>query len=211
MIKVFIGYDTREIAAFHVLAQSIINHASEPVAIIPLVQAQLRSMGIYRRETGASESTEFSLTRFLVPYLSDYRGTSIFMDCDMLCQADICELAKRVEIGMAVAVCQHEYHPKTKTKMGGKAQSSYPRKNWSSLMVFSNSHFHCRSLTPDFVSRAEASHLQQLRWSDRIGSLPIEWNWLAGEYVENPEAKILHYTLGGPWFDPWYKALKAIE
>lgn len=203
--KVFIGYDSHEQTAFHVLSASIMEHASKPVAIIPLIQRQLREMGIYTRQTGPTEATEFSLTRFLVPYLSDFKGMSIFVDCDMLFQADIHDVMKHVELRNAVSVCQHDYLPRTETKMGGKRQTFYPRKNWSSFMVFNNCNFDCQRLTPQFVNSANASDLQRLTWTDRIGSLPLEWNWLVGEYEDNPDAKVLHWTLGGVWFDPWYK------
>lgn len=204
-LQIFIGYDSREVAAFHTLASSIMRHASKPVAIVPLIQSQLRAMGVYVRETGPTESTEFSLTRFLVPYLSGYQGISIFMDCDMLCRGDIWDLPSYLDSYSAVAVCQHEYTPKTSIKMDGKVQTVYPRKNWSSLMVFDNGNYDCKQLTLSMVNSRSASYLQQLQWTDKIGALPLTWNWLVGEYEPDPEAKMLHYTLGGPWFDPWYK------
>lgn len=205
--KIFIGFDSREQAGFHVLASSIMEHASRPVAIIPLIQWQLREQGIYTRATGPTESTEFSLTRFLVPYLSDFKGMSLFMDSDMLVRSDICEVLRYVEFRNAVSVCQHNYTPKTQTKMDGKVQTVYPRKNWSSFMVFNNANFDCQRLSPQFVNSADASDLQRLTWTDRIGSLPLEFNWLVGEYEPNEKAKILHYTIGSPEFDPWYKQL----
>lgn len=207
MIKLFIGVDSREQTNFHVLVSSIMEHASKPVAIVPLIQRQLRQQGIYGRETGPTESTEFSLTRFLVPFLSDYKGMSVFLDSDMLVKADIFEMIRLVEFRNAVTVCKHDYIPGTKTKMDGVQQTTYPRKNWSSVMVFNNANFDCQRLTPQFVNSANASDLQRLTWTDRIGSLPLEWNWLVGEYESNKNAKILHYTLGSPEFDPWYKQL----
>lgn len=211
MLRVFIGYDSREIVAFHVLAQSIVRHASKPVAIIPLVQSQLREQLIYTRTTGPTESTEFSLTRFLVPFLSDYKGVSIFMDCDMLVQADIYDVLRHHDPSNAVSVVQHDYEPRTSTKMGGKVQTKYPCKNWSSFMVFQNNNYDCVRSGPHMVNKADALYLQQFQWTDRIGSLPLEWNWLVGEYEDNPGAKVLHYTLGGPWFDPWFNELKVVN
>jgi hypothetical protein len=201
-LRIFIGYDSREPAAYHVLCHSLLRHASSPISITPLVQSQLRAQGLYLRKRDRSESTEFSLTRYLVPYLSGYSGLSIFIDCDMLCQADIHELLFYVEQvrNKAVYVCQHEYTPKTETKMEGQVQSVYPKKNWSSLMVFRNTY--CRDLTPDVVNRAAPSYLHQFNWIPEqwVGSLPLSWNWLVGEYATKPDAKMLHYTLGGPWF-----------
>jgi hypothetical protein len=182
------------------LAHSILTRASIPVAIIPLVQSQLRAMGCYTRTRGPTESTEFSLTRFLVPYLSGFRGVSVFMDCDMLCLADVAEL---LPARGAVSVCQHDYTPSTETKMEGQVQTAYPRKNWSSLMVFNNAS--CLTLQPDYINQATGLSLHRFHWKDdkAIGSLPLEWNWLVGEYEPNPNAKLLHYTLGGPWFSDY--------
>lgn len=161
---------------------------------------------LYTRERGPKESTEFSLTRFLVPYLSGYVGHSIFMDCDMLCQADVHEVLQHVGgdprhcPDEAVLVCRHDYTPSTTVKMDSRPQTSYSRKNWSSFMVFNNER--CRRLTPEYVNTAGGLDLHSFAWlpDKQIGSLPLEWNWLVGEYAANPHAKILHYTLGGPWF-----------
>ncbi len=199
-LRVFIGYDASEPEAFAVLAHSILTRASCPVAITPLVRPSLGR--IHTRERGRYDSTDFSITRFLVPYLSDYAGLSIFMDSDMLCRVDLAEILPLVHAdpGKAVYVCQHAYTPSTTTKFLGRAQTDYPRKNWSSFMVFDTAR--CRALTPAYVNTATGLMLHRFWWTtdDRIGSLPLDWNWLVGEYPANAEAKILHYTLGGPWF-----------
>jgi len=203
VLNVFIGFDPKETVAYHVLANSILRRASLPVSIAPLMQSQLK--GIYTRERGPTESTEFSLTRFLVPALSGYRGWSLFMDCDMLCRADIGELNACIDSmqDKAVLVCQHDYTPKTDRKFLGQVQTKYPRKNWSSLMLFNNER--CRALTPDYVNTASGLDLHRFRWIDdaQIGMLPLEWNWLVGEYPASAGARIVHYTLGGPYFDDY--------
>ena len=200
-LRVFIGFDSREPAAYAVLAHSILARASRPVCLVPLVQSHLR--GIYARERQATESTEFSFTRFLVPHLSRYEGYSVFMDCDMLCQVDLWTLVRFTEADpdKAVWVCQHDYTPTTTTKMDGQVQTRYPRKNWSSLMLFHNAK--CRTLTRKYVNEATGAQLHQFAWvSDaEIGALPLTWNWLSDEYPPNPHAEILHYTLGGPWME----------
>ena len=197
MIQVFIGYDAGESVAYHVAAHSILRRSSAPVTIAPVALTQLKT--IYHRERGPTESTEFSLTRFLVPYLSGYQGYSIYMDCDFLCLTDITDLLDHCNLEVPISVCQHDYTPKSATKMRGQVQTTYPRKNWSSLMVFNNQA--CRVLTPSYVNHTEGLELQRFLWAeDRIGSLPLEWNWLVGEYPINFNAKMLHYTLGGPWF-----------
>ena len=201
-LRVFIGYDSKETIAYHVLAHSILRHASGPIAITPLVQPQLRKAGLYTRERGKTESTEFSMTRFLVPYLSHFEGYSIFLDCDMLCQSDIYEMSElaRQDEPRAVWCAQHDYMPSTKIKFLGQQQTIYPRKNWSSAMVFDNAK--CQ-LMPDYVNRATGLELHRMLWAggdDQIGSLPLSWNWLVGEYEPRPDAKMLHYTLGTPCF-----------
>jgi len=201
MLNVFIGYDPNESIAFYTLAHSILRRASIPVGIAPLMRSQLK--GIYTRSRGPTESTEFSLTRFLVPYLSGYAGWSLFMDCDMLCLADVAELAAQIDRqpDRAVLVCKHDYVPRTERKFLDQVQTRYPRKNWSSLMLFNNAR--CRGLTPAYVNSAPGLELHRFAWTDdaSIGAIPLEWNWLVGEYDRCPEPKIVHFTLGGPYFD----------
>lgn len=198
-IQIFIGWDRAQPAAAAVAAHSILTRASAPVWLIPLTRKSVEHA--YTRVRQPTESTEFSFTRFLVPYLSRYEGWSVFMDCDMLCQADIWELMIHVvaQRDKAVLVCQHDYVPKTATKMQGHVQTRYARKNWSSLMVFNNAK--CRTLTRDYVNTASGADLHQFAWvpDAQIGSLPLTWNWLVGEYEPNHNAEMLHYTLGGPW------------
>jgi hypothetical protein len=200
VLTIYIGYDARESVAFYTLAHSILRRSSVPISIAPLVQSQLR--GVYRRARGPTESTEFSLTRFLVPYLSGFAGWSVFMDCDMLCRVDIAALQKEIEsqAEKAVLVCKHDYVPRTERKFLDQVQTKYARKNWSSLMLFNNAR--CRSLTPDYVNSASGLELHRFAWvEDRaIGGLPLEWNWLVGEYAYNPGARIVHFTIGGPYF-----------
>lgn len=210
-IRLFIGWDSRESVAWHTLAHSILSRASIPVALIPLRQGALRAADIYTRERGPTESTEFSLTRFLVPYLSGYWGTSVFMDCDALCLTDVADLLEDVakaetqalkagRPAPALLCCQHSYVPSDQVKFLGNVQTVYPRKNWSSVMVFRNDR--CRMLTPEYVNTATGLELHRFQWlrDEEIAPLPFNWNWLVGEYTQNPRANLLHWTLGGPWF-----------
>lgn len=204
-LQVFIGYDPREAVAYHVLAHSIMRRASRPVSITPLYRPQLGAMGVYLRERGPTESTDFSLTRFLVPYLSDFEGVSIFMDCDCLCLGDVVDLerAAHADPYADVFVVKHEYTPKHSTKFLGQPQTAYPRKNWSSVMVFNNHRQPVRRLRPEYINRAHPSELHQFEWAQFVSSLPPEWNHLVGEYDPNPAAKLVHFTLGGPWFSDY--------
>jgi hypothetical protein len=211
VLRVFIGYDPVESVAFYTLAHSILRRSSVPVSIAPVARSQLK--GVYTRSRGPTESTDFSLTRFLVPWLCGFDGWSIYMDCDMLCRADIAELGKAMEHhpDRALLVCKHDYVPTTSRKFLDRVQTTYPRKNWSSLMAMNNKL--CRSLTPDYVNSASPPDLHRFAWlEDRsIGELPLEWNWLVGEYPHNPGAKIVHFTLGGPYFQAYRDCDYAAE
>ena len=193
MIRVFIGFDPAETVAYHVLAHSIMRHASEPVSITPLKLSQLPMT----RERDPRQSTEFSFSRFLVPWLCKWEGKAIFMDCDMLCRADIAELWQ-TPMDAAVGVIKHDYTPKEGSKFLGNVQTTYAKKNWSSLMVFNNAQ--CRLLPPETVNVVDGLYLHQFKWAETVGDLDPAWNHLVGEYAPNPKAKIVHYTLGGPWF-----------
>lgn len=198
-LRIFIGFDSKEAVAYHVLASSILRRASIPVALIPLTRQSLGRT--YTRPRGQTEATEFSLTRFLVPYLSGYQGHSVFMDCDMVCLVDILDVWLEVlaNPGKAVYCCQHDYIPKALTKFDGHEQTKYPRKNWSSFIVWDNAK--CKALTPEYVNTATGLQLHRFQWTtdEQIGSLPLEWNHLVDEYEPNPAAKVLHFTNGGPW------------
>lgn len=199
MLRVFIGFDAREAVAYHVLSHSILTRASGPVAITPLVRTSIPG---FERPRGLLDSTDFSISRFMVPSLCEYEGRAVYMDCDMLVQCDLYKLLWDMlkHPDAAVHVVKHNYVPKGVIKMDGQGQIAYPRKNWSSFMVFENRR--CRVLTPEYVDSAPGLELHRFAWLDdsEIGSLPLEWNWLVGEYPPDATVKVLHYTLGGPWF-----------
>jgi len=199
MIRVFIGYDPREAVAYNVLAHSIQVRASEPIAISPLMLSQLKM--VLTRERHPLQSTDFSFSRFLTPYLSDFTGWSVFMDCDMLVLRDIAELWRLRDERYAVMVVQHDHVPRESVKFLGQPQSKYGKKNWSSVMLFNNAH--CRALTPDYVNRASGLELHQFKWlesDDLIGALPHAWNHLVGYNAPRRDAALVHFTLGGPYF-----------
>jgi len=199
-MKVFIGYDPREDEAYQVARASILNHSTE-VEIIPLVRSELIDKGIFRRQHDLKASTEFTMTRFLVPFLSDYKGYSLFVDCDILCNTNVLDIMETIDESCDVSCVHHEYTPKGKYKMDGKLQHVYPRKNWSSVMLYNNSA--CWKLTPDVVNIVDPSYLHQMRWADNIGSLNHTWNYLAGYYSDIDKPNIIHYTDGGPWFSEY--------
>ena len=199
MINIFIGYDEGEKIAFHVLSESIRQHSSEPVSITPIDLTTTRN--IFTREKAKNQSTEFAFSRFLTPYLSNYEGWSIFMDCDMLLRTDIKTLWNTRDDDYAVMCCKHDYEPNQNAKFRGAKNEPFPKKNWSSMMLMNNAK--CKALTPEFVNTAAGLELHQFKWleSEReIGSLPLTWNWLVGEYDYNVMANNVHFTLGGPYF-----------
>jgi hypothetical protein len=202
MIRVFIGYDDNESVAYHVLAHSILRHASQPVSITPLVKRHMSSF--YQRERSSIESTDFSFTRFLVPYLSGYQSWSMFMDCDMLMTADIAELFALCDDKYDVMCVKHDYVARDDVKFLGAVQTKYDKKNWSSVILFNNSA--CKVLTPQVVANESGLYLHQFKWlsgDDRIGALPATWNYLVGEMRMPSIPKLIHYTLGGPYFDAY--------
>lgn len=123
----------------------------------------------------------------------------MFMDCDMLVRCDIAELFEYVGSEHDVFAVHHNYAPSTGTKFLGNVQHNYPKKNWSSLMVFNNAR--CKALTPEKVNTAGGAWLHQFKWANHCGSIPKEYNHLVGEYHPNPDAKIAHFTLGTPCFE----------
>jgi lipopolysaccharide biosynthesis glycosyltransferase len=199
MINVFIGYDSQEKIAFHVLSESILRNSTEPVKITPIFLKNIKNF--FQRERNQISSTEFSFSRFVVPYLMNYQGWGLFMDCDMLMKADIAEVWKLRDPKYAVQLCKHDYTPKNKKKFSNQVQTVYEKKNWSSFMLMNSEK--CKKLTPEYVNNASGLELHQFKWLENeslIGSLPLEWNWLAGEYLHKENVKNIHYTEGGPYF-----------
>jgi len=213
VISVFIGYDRKIKIAYHVLAESILKNSSEPVSIHPIYLPNLQK--IHNRNQNVLASTEFSFSRFLVPYLMNYQGWAVFMDSDMTMISDIAELWQLKDEKYALQVCKHEYTPNVKKKFLGNTQTIYAKKNWSSLMLMNCSQ--CKTLTTDYVNTATGLDLHQFKWlkdESLIGEIPLEWNWLVGEYPYKTNVKNIHFTEGGPYFKEyencqyskeWYK------
>jgi len=205
-MKVFVGYDPREDIAYQVCIHSIVSR-NKDVEVRPLIQKDLREQGYYDRPIDKLASTEFTFTRFLVPELSNFNGWALFMDCDMILQTDIAELFAQADDKYAVMCVKHDYAPKEGVKMDGKAQTVYPRKNWSSVMLFNCGHPSNQNLNVELINDPEITgkYLHRFSWlkDEEIGELKPEWNWLAGWYKEPDDGKpkLIHYTEGGPWFE----------
>jgi len=202
MIRIFIGYDPREAVAYHVLSHSIQTRASQPVTITPLMLSQLDKL--MWRERHNLQSTDFSFSRFLTPYLSDFQGWALFMDCDMLVLDDIVNLWNLRDERYAVQCVKHDHKPPEESKFLNQPQSTYERKNWSSVTLFNTAK--CTILTPDYVNSASGLELHRFHWLEDdslIGAIPNCWNHLVDYDPSCPASEIsnLHYTTGGPYFD----------
>jgi lipopolysaccharide biosynthesis glycosyltransferase len=197
-IPIFIGYDPREAVAYHTCANSIIRHASKPVAIIPLALNLIEDY----TETHTDGSNQFIYSRFLVPHLMDYTGHAIFIDGDMIVRSDIAELWQWRHKQYDVQVVKHNYETCMTEKYLGSKNENYPRKNWSSVIIWNCESPANKQLTPEFVQRSTGAELHRFTWirDEQIGDLPAEWNWLPDEYGPNINADLLHYTLGAPCF-----------
>jgi lipopolysaccharide biosynthesis glycosyltransferase len=216
-LKIFIGWDSKEDIAYQVCKHSILNHASVPVDIIPLKLKQLRRDGIYTRPADNLASTEFTFTRFLIPELCEFNGWALFIDCDFIFLEDIKNLFDQVNDKYAVMCAHHDYTPKPGIKMDGQQQHIYPRKNWSSCVLFNCSHPSNKICTSDWLNNVtkNGAFFHRFSWlkNKEIGKISHEWNWLVGWYEEpvNGKPKALHYTEGGPWFDNYYNCEYAVE
>ncbi len=215
--NIVVGFDQRESIAYHTFTQSIIEKASLPVSFIPLAINTLKDY----KETHTDKSNDFVYSSFLTPYLNNFKGWSIFADGDMICQTDIKELWALRDESKALLVVKHDYQTKAHQKYLNNTNENYPRKNWSSVILWNCAHPKHKTLTPDFIANQTGKYLHRFSWLDDsdIGELPPEWNWLAIEYPENKNAKLIHYTLGTPCFkdyrdtemsDAWHQTQKRV-
>lgn len=203
-MNIYIGYDSREEICYDVMATSITKY-SEGIDynVLPLKQEELRTQGLYWRDRNEPASTEFAFTRFLIPALEGYKGWAAFVDCDMIVTESVGALFSFAKPEYAVCVVKHEYTPRFNVKMDGQKQVNYPRKNWSSVILWNCGHESNRQLTVDKVNVESPAWLHRFSWlkDEEIGELPVKWNWLEGDYDKpNETPSLIHYTNGGPWF-----------
>lgn len=209
MLHMFIGFDPREAVAYHVCSNSALRHASKPLAITPL---SLNNLSAYN-ETHEDGSNQFIYSRFLIPELMDYQGWALFIDGDMILREDVNELFALRDESKAVMCVKHNYQTRAATKYLGARNDNYPRKNWSSVVLWNCGHPSNRALTSKFIQNATGAQLHRFTWlkDEEIGALPIEWNWLPDEFGANPQAKLLHWTLGTPCFEEYADTPMAEE
>ena len=206
-LNFFIGYDSKEDIAYRVCKFSILKHSTTNVSINSLKLYELISKGMYTRLVDPLASTEFTYSRFLVPALMNYNGWAVFCDCDFLFFEDVKKLMNNLDNNKAIYCVKHDYTPKEKHKMDGQKQTIYPRKNWSSFIVYNCGHPSNKVLNTDLVNQETGSFLHQFKWlkDEEIGSLDERWNWLEGWTSNHNSEKpfAVHYTRGGPWFEEW--------
>ena len=205
-LTIYIGWDSREVEAFEVCEYTLRKHwKGDPakLKIKALKQQELRENRLYYRAVDKNAATEFSLTRFLVPALSKFQGFAIFMDCDFVLLDDIRLVFDEIDQKHAVSVVKHDYSPTEASKMDGAIQHLYPRKNWSSFMVFNCAHPSNQRLSIPSVNTESPAFLHRFQWLDdeEIGEIGRRWNYLEGWYpADETDIKAIHFTRGGPWF-----------
>lgn len=214
-MKVYLGYDSREPEAFRVAESSLKRRASIPVEVTPLEINRLAAQGLLRRPTdtrgqrydlpsNAPASTEFAISRFLVPLLAQ-TGWALFADSDVVFLGDVGELLLLADPQYAVMCVKHGALNGTSPKMDGQIQQAYPRKNWSSVMLWNCDHPANRRLSLVDVQERRGFDLHQFYWlaDSEIGALPAQWNWLVNVEPQPEELRIAHFTLGGPFTKGW--------
>lgn len=213
-MKVFIGYDQREAEAYRVAKKSLLANCSA-ADVVKLDSDRLAAYGLLRRATdrrggiydlpsNAAAATDFHVSRFLVPHLAQ-EGWALFVDCDVVFLRDPTQLLALVDPEYAAMVVKHPPIACAGSKMDGQEQRPYPRKNWSSVMLWNCDHPSNRRLSLHDVNERPGRDLHAMYWlhDSEIGELPAEWNWLVGLQPKPSEPRIAHFTQGGPWLPGW--------
>jgi len=231
-LNAYIGFDSRFPNAYRVACSTLRRQCGLELNITPLLLPDLQAKGLYKRPTiekdgglwdvisDAPMATEFSLSRFLIPYLNNYKGYSIFCDSDFLFRADVADLLTEINPHAPLACVHHDFNPTESIKMDGRIQTQYKRKNWSSFMVFNNAHPQNAKLTLDYFNTTTGRALHAFEWlvGYEITKLRPQWNYLVG-HSQGYDGLAVHYTDGTPdlakyadceYAKEWHEALGAI-
>ncbi len=234
MFTVYVGWDKDEESAYMVNVRSLFMKTQTPVIVVPLIQAHLRAIGMYQRKheqingvewdhiSKAPMSTQFALTRFFIPYLNGAQGWAIFTDSDMMWRDDIGHLQDVIDDKYAVMCVKHNHTPSETQKMRGKVQTQYPRKNWSSFVLWNCAHPAHKYLTLQDLNGRRGLDLHKFYWLDDklIGELDPKWNWLEGWSSDKINPSVVHFTRGTPeklgyndvaYAEEWRKVLYGIR
>lgn len=210
---IYVGYDPKESLYTDILIKSIKVNTKDRYIIVPIIQKNMRDFGYYNRTSFFENdieldtidqkpfSTQFSFTRFLVPFLTN--GLVLFMDCDMFVRSDITEIFDMYDKHIPIKCVKHNHEPIETLKMDNIIQTKYRKKNWSSFVLWNCDHPDIKKLTLDDVNTKHGSWLHGFEWTDNIGDIPHEWNWLDNHSPENLNAKNVHFTTGGPIYPNW--------
>jgi lipopolysaccharide biosynthesis glycosyltransferase len=214
-LRIWIGYDSAEQEAYRVAVKTLAKYTNTTPE--PLDCARLHANGLLRRAvdrrgqmydmaSNAPCSTEFAISRFLVPILCQ-SGWALFTDCDVVFMANPRELLAIADPDKAVMVVKHN-HFGHGLKMGGMQQTHYPRKNWSSVCLYNTDHPANRRLSLQDVNERPGRDLHDFYWlhDSEIGELPHEWNWLVNVTTKPEYPRLAHFTNGGPWIEDWVPA-----
>ena len=206
-LNIFIGYDPKESVVYHTCVQSILENTKCLVSIIPLHLEMLENY----KETHTDGSNCFIYSRFLIPYLTGYKGNALFIDGDMIVREDLQNLFTLFDKNFAVQVVKHDYKTKFPIKYLGSKNEDYPKKNWSSVILYNCEHPKNKILTPSFIENTQGSFLHRFSWlnSDEIGEIPKKWNYLVKEYPHDNNSSLLHYTVGAPCFHDYRDGVEA--
>lgn len=206
-LNIFIGYDPKESVVYHTCVQSILENTKCLVSIIPL---HLEMLNNYK-ETHTDGSNCFIYSRFLIPYLTGYRGNALFIDGDMIVREDLQNLFNLFDPNFAVQVVKHDYKTKFPIKYLGSKNEDYPKKNWSSVILYNCKHPKNKILTPSFIENTKGSFLHRFSWLNNyeIGEIPKKWNYLVKEYPHSNNSSLLHYTVGAPCFHDYRDGVEA--
>ena len=193
VLRVFVGYDPREAVAYHVCCQSILEQTKAPVSFHPV------------RGERRDGSNDFIYARFLVPWLCGFSGSAVFVDGDMIVRGDISDLFALRRLDVGAQCVQHAYKTKHPTKYLGNKNADYPRKNWSSVILWNCAFRPNRILTPEYVASKSGAFLHRFLWlqDNQIAPLPDAWNRLVLEQPVQESDRLLHYTIGTPCFQEY--------
>lgn len=209
--SIWVGYDPKELDAYLVAKESARRHMRINIPIRPIILSELEEIGWYKREwtecgglmrdtiSDAPMSTQFAISRFLTTHLA-VTGYALYVDCDVLFRCDPGELFDLMDPSFAVMCVKHEHIVnENRRKMEERIQVNYPRKNWSSVVIYNCEHPVNKKLTLDLINRAPGRDLHRFCWldDDDIGSLPLAWNHLVG-VTEGGHPKLVHFTSGTP-------------